>query len=76
MCHRVGALRLGLNQPCSTKVHRFLVRKAGAVQVAECCVEALFQEDAEHAVVEIIADRTAPHLPWGQLFAGAKWPVK
>jgi hypothetical protein len=47
-----------------------------AVQVAECCVEALFQEDAQNTVVELIADRTAPPLTWGQLFAAAKWPAK
>lgn len=42
------------------------------MQVADCCVAALLEEHAENKVVEIIADKTAPALPWADLFAGVQ----
>lgn len=41
------------------------------VQVAECCIEALTEENAADTVVEVIADPAAPELSWEQLFAVA-----
>lgn len=43
-----------------------------AMQVAECCTEALVQEAAEGAVVEVISEKEAPELTWESLFEGAQ----
>lgn len=38
-------------------------------QVAECCVEALFDPAARNKILEIVARDEVPATPWGELFA-------
>jgi len=49
--------------------------KAGSVlrrQVAEVCVAALYEPAASNSVVEVIAETSAPDLPYPGLFEGAR----
>lgn len=42
---------------------------SGALQVADCCVEALVEAGASNKVVEIIAKPENPRRPYTELFA-------